>query len=99
MDKYHPGYFGKVGMRYFHKQGNHFWKPVINLDKVCAVVVFLLCCWDGDGRLERAMTLWDEGTGEFVGLGHLNNAGTWCFERLLQVVRIRFDIHNFLDRR
>ena len=34
MDKYHPGYFGKVGMRYFHKQGNHFWKPVINLDKV-----------------------------------------------------------------
>merc|ERR1712098_858807 len=36
MDKYHPGYFGKVGMRYFHKQGNHFWKPVINLDKVCS---------------------------------------------------------------
>ncbi len=34
MDKYHPGYFGKVGMRYFHKQENHFWKPVINLDKV-----------------------------------------------------------------
>jgi ribosomal protein L15 len=20
LDKYHPGYFGKVGMRYFHKQ-------------------------------------------------------------------------------
>jgi hypothetical protein len=99
MDKYHPGYFGKVGMRYFHKQGNHFWKPVINLDKVCAVVVFLLYCWDRDGRLERAMTLWDEGTGGFVGLGHLNNAGTWCFEGLLQVVRIRFDIHNFLNRR
>ena len=36
MDKYHPGYFGKVGMRYFHKQGNHFWKPVVNLDKVRA---------------------------------------------------------------
>merc|ERR1712000_361931 len=31
MDKYHPGYFGKVGMRYFHKQKNHFWKPVLNL--------------------------------------------------------------------
>jgi len=37
MDKYHPGYFGKVGMRYFHKQGNHFWKPVINLDKVRSI--------------------------------------------------------------
>lgn len=21
-------------MRYFHKQPNHFWKPIINLDKV-----------------------------------------------------------------
>lgn len=34
LDKYHPGYFGKVGMRYFHKLKNQFWKPVINLDKV-----------------------------------------------------------------
>ena len=34
LDKYHPGYFGKVGMRYFHKMQNQFWKPVINLDKV-----------------------------------------------------------------
>ena len=34
LDKYHPGYFGKVGMRYFHKSKNAFWKPVINLDKV-----------------------------------------------------------------
>lgn len=34
IDKYHPGYFGKVGMRYFHKSQNQFWKPVINLEKV-----------------------------------------------------------------
>jgi hypothetical protein len=47
MDKYHPGYFGKVGMRYFHKQGNHFWKPVINLDKVCALVFLGLGCVEG----------------------------------------------------
>lgn len=38
MDKYHPGYFGKVGMRYFHKMQNGFWKPVINLDKVSSRV-------------------------------------------------------------
>jgi large subunit ribosomal protein L27Ae len=25
-------------MRYFHKQGNHFWKPVINLDKLWSLV-------------------------------------------------------------
>lgn len=38
MDKYHPGYFGKVGMRYFHKQRNHFWKPQINLEKLWSLV-------------------------------------------------------------
>lgn len=36
--QYHPGYFGKVGMRYFHKQPNHFWKPIINLDKLWSLV-------------------------------------------------------------
>lgn len=39
LDKYHPGYFGKVGMRYFHKLQNQFWKPVINLDKVCLFMI------------------------------------------------------------
>lgn len=34
MDKYHPGYFGKVGMRRFHLLRNHEWKPVLNVDKV-----------------------------------------------------------------
>ncbi|KAI9686721.1 MAG: 60S ribosomal protein L28 [Bathelium mastoideum] len=38
MDKYHPGYFGKVGMRYFHKLHNQFWRPVINLDKLWSLV-------------------------------------------------------------
>lgn len=38
LDKYHPGYFGKVGMRYFHQQKPHFWKPVLNLDKLWSLV-------------------------------------------------------------
>ncbi|EPS45222.1 hypothetical protein H072_800 [Dactylellina haptotyla CBS 200.50] len=38
MDKYHPGYFGKVGMRYFHKLQNQFWRPVLNLDKLWTLV-------------------------------------------------------------
>merc|ERR1712113_1121651 len=37
-DKYHPGYFGKVGMRYFHKLKNKFHCPTINLDKVWSLV-------------------------------------------------------------
>ena len=50
LDKYHPGYFGKVGMRYFHKLQNQFWKPVINLDKVC---YFRICD-------ELRMNTWEE---------------------------------------
>mmetsp|Transcript_23950 Transcript_23950/g.70557 ORF Transcript_23950/g.70557 Transcript_23950/m.70557 type:complete len:146 (+) Transcript_23950:19-456(+) len=38
MDKYHPGYFGKVGMRYFHKTKNQFFCPTINLDKLWTLV-------------------------------------------------------------
>jgi large subunit ribosomal protein L27Ae len=34
MDKYHPGYFGKVGMRTFHLKKNTQWRPVVNLDQI-----------------------------------------------------------------
>ncbi|KAL7079834.1 hypothetical protein ACQ4LE_000381 [Meloidogyne hapla] len=37
-DKYHPGYFGKVGMRNFHLRKNHYYCPVINLDKIWTLV-------------------------------------------------------------
>lgn len=34
MDKYHPGYFGKVGMRQFHLLRNRNHCPTINIDKI-----------------------------------------------------------------
>jgi len=34
MDKYHPGYFGKVGMRQFHVLKNRTFCPTINIDKI-----------------------------------------------------------------
>merc|ERR1712134_122965 len=37
-DKYHPGYFGKVGMRYFHKTQQKFFRPVLNVDKIWTLV-------------------------------------------------------------
>ncbi|KAK4801110.1 hypothetical protein SAY86_021597, partial [Trapa natans] len=37
-DKYHPGYFGKVGMRYFHKLRNKFYCPIMNIDRVWSLV-------------------------------------------------------------
>jgi large subunit ribosomal protein L27Ae len=47
MDKYHPGYFGKVGMRYFHLNKNKYHCPVINLDKIWTLV-------GEDARVEAA---------------------------------------------
>ena len=37
-DKYHPGYFGKVGMRYFHKLRNKFYCPIVNIDKLWSLI-------------------------------------------------------------
>jgi large subunit ribosomal protein L27Ae len=37
-DKYHPGYFGKVGMRYFHKSMNKYHCPIVNVDKLWSLV-------------------------------------------------------------
>ena len=38
MDKYHPGYFGKVGMRVFHYNANMHFRPTINLDRIWTLV-------------------------------------------------------------
>ncbi|KJE92229.1 ribosomal protein L27a [Capsaspora owczarzaki ATCC 30864] len=37
-DKFHPGYFGKVGMRYFHHTTNKEHSPLVNLDKLWSLV-------------------------------------------------------------
>ncbi|EDV29510.1 L27a [Trichoplax adhaerens] len=37
-DKYHPGYFGKCGMRYFHLTRNKYHCPTINVDKLWTLV-------------------------------------------------------------
>jgi len=37
-DKYHPGYFGKVGMRNFHIYAARAYCPTINIDKIWTLV-------------------------------------------------------------
>lgn len=34
----HPGYFGKVGMRYFHKTNNQYFCDTVNVDKLLSLV-------------------------------------------------------------
>ena len=38
MDKYHPGYFGKVGMRNFHLKKNPRYCPIINVNQLYSLV-------------------------------------------------------------
>jgi len=38
MDRYHPGFFGKIGMRVFHLKRNKLHSPSINLDKLWSLV-------------------------------------------------------------
>ena len=38
MDKYHPGYFGKVGMRHFHLKRGMTHCPTVNVDKLWSFV-------------------------------------------------------------
>ncbi|KAL7562569.1 hypothetical protein ACA910_014193 [Epithemia clementina (nom. ined.)] len=45
-DKFHPGYFGKIGMRQFHLLRNRNYTPSMNLDKLFNVA--------GDGVYEAA---------------------------------------------
>lgn len=35
---YHPGYFGKVGMRHFHLTRQQYHCPILNLDKLMSFV-------------------------------------------------------------
>ena len=37
-DAYHPGYFGKVGMRTYHQKKNVTHKPVVNVDALWNLV-------------------------------------------------------------
>lgn len=85
LDKYHPGYFGKVGMRYFHKLQNQFWKPIINLDKVSffcfspasrfqAVGV----CFGEDAKIRETKGGWSGKRKEDE--GHINGRMEWLHE-------------------
>ena len=38
MDKFHPGYFGKVGMRNFHLKKNPRHCPTVNIDQLWSLV-------------------------------------------------------------
>ncbi|CAM9446207.1 unnamed protein product [Ascophyllum nodosum] len=71
-DKFHPGYFGKVGMRNFHLLRNREHCPIVNLDKLWSMLP--------DGTLEKAkgaggkapvIDVTESGYFKVLGKGHL----------------------------
>ena len=38
MDKFHPGYFGKVGMRRYHLKRNLSFCPTVNVDRLWSMM-------------------------------------------------------------
>ncbi|KAJ1978564.1 60S ribosomal protein L28 [Dimargaris verticillata] len=74
MDKYHPGYFGKVGMRHFRLKRNPHWRPTINVDSLWTLV-------DADARKKAAenkdlapvVDTLQAGYGKVLGNGRLPN--------------------------
>lgn len=38
MTRFHPGYFGKLGMRHIHLKKNQNWCPTINVEKLWSLV-------------------------------------------------------------
>ena len=69
-DKYHPGYFGKVGMRQFHLLKNRKFCPTINVDRIFNIA--------GDGVYEAAKAAKGAGKApvvDLVGKGYFKLLG------------------------
>jgi large subunit ribosomal protein L27Ae len=70
MDKYHPGYFGKVGMRHFHKKANPTWKPTMNLSQIAKLIPAEQKNAKKGGDLP-VVDLLSHGYAKLLGSGHL----------------------------
>jgi large subunit ribosomal protein L27Ae len=74
MDKYHPGYFGKVGMRVFRQSKNSLYRPVVNVEKLWSLVPEeerAKC--KGNSQVVPVIDTLRAGYGKVLGRGHLPN--------------------------
>jgi len=76
-DKFHPGYFGKVGMRRFHLVKNRDHRPVVNLDKIWTLIGEEVLADAQAGKLPKGQApvidLSDHGVFKLLGKGRLPN--------------------------
>ena len=69
MDKFHPGYFGKVGMRRFHKKKCTEHCPTVNLDKLWTLAPTGALAKAKAGELDGAVVIDVTKSGVFKVLG------------------------------
>ncbi|EEA08067.1 60S ribosomal protein L27a, putative [Cryptosporidium muris RN66] len=74
-DKYHPGYFGKVGMRYFHMRKNQTFRPITNVEKLWSLLSRQTLEYYKDNQTGKAPVIDCTQAGIFkvLGGGHLPN--------------------------
>jgi large subunit ribosomal protein L27Ae len=73
MDKFHPGYFGKIGMRRFHLLRNREYTPVTNIDKLFNIAGegVYEAAKNGDGKAP-VINLVEKGYFKLLGGGTIN---------------------------
>jgi large subunit ribosomal protein L27Ae len=71
-DKYHPGYFGKCGMRHFHKKANPAWKPTINLNNLAKLIKADEAAAAKKGAALPVVDLLSNGYAKLLGNGRVN---------------------------
>merc|ERR1712093_592340 len=64
-DRFHPGYFGKVGMRNFHVKKNDYrnWRPIINIDMVWSLLT----------EEQRKLAVTKKGYSKVLGKGRIHS--------------------------
>mmetsp|Transcript_31013 Transcript_31013/g.23065 ORF Transcript_31013/g.23065 Transcript_31013/m.23065 type:complete len:148 (-) Transcript_31013:63-506(-) len=83
MDKYHPGYFGKVGMRTFHLKRHLSFCPTINVDRLWSLLP--------EGEYEKAKAGSDQTPVlDVTKLGYFKVLGKGVLPNLPLVVKARY---------
>lgn len=69
-DKYHPGYFGKLGMDHYHIKKNALWKPTINLNNLTRLISKDVL-QASKGEALPVVDLQSKGYAKLLGNGHI----------------------------
>jgi large subunit ribosomal protein L27Ae len=70
-DKYHPGYFGKVGMRHYHMKKNQNWKPSVNLHQLAKLIPADQAAASKKGAALPVIDLLSHGFAKLLGNGEI----------------------------